>query len=150
MSETNETLAVPTDSVELPSGARIPLLGFGTWQLRDTAADNVATALAAGYRHLDTAAAYRNETEVGQALADSGVARDAVFVTTKYAPSMNRPEVGILHRSLEQLGTDAVDLWLVHAPGGSDARNVEMWEAFVQAQVDGLARADTLFSRPTT
>jgi 2,5-diketo-D-gluconate reductase A len=138
--DTTDTIDVPTDAAILPSGASMPLLGFGTWQLRgDVARESTQAALAAGYRHLDTAAMYRNETEVGEALAASGQDRDDVFVTTKYAPQMATPEVGVLRRSLDQLDTDHVDLWLVHAPG-DDARNVEMWEAFVQAQADGLAR----------
>jgi 2,5-diketo-D-gluconate reductase A len=131
---------IPTDASSLTSGAAMPLLGFGTWQLRgDVASEATATALDAGYRHLDTAAMYRNETEVGKALDSSGVDRDDVFVTTKFNPRSGDAELDVLRRSLDQLGTDHVDLWLVHAPA-DDARNRSVWQNYVSAQQDGLAR----------
>lgn len=127
------------DTVRLTSGAAMPLLGFGTWQLDGTVATaSVAAALEAGYRHLDTATIYRNEHEVGQGLRDSGVPRDDVFVTTKCPPQNAGRELETLRDSLELLGTDHVDLWLVHWPAGD--RTVDMWRAFVEAQERGLAR----------
>jgi diketogulonate reductase-like aldo/keto reductase len=80
---------------------------------------------------------YRNEAEVGRAIAGSGVARDEVFVTTKYNPRSRGDERAILEQSLEALGTDHVDLWLVHAPADD---NVRVWESFVAAQSAGQAR----------
>ena len=80
-----------------------------------------AAALEAGYRHLDTATVYGNEAEVGQALRDSGVARDDVFVTTKCPPNRAGRELDTLRRSLDALGTDHVDLWLIHWPGDGRA-----------------------------
>ncbi len=80
---------------------------------------------------------YRNEAEVGRAITDSGVARDEVFVTTKYNPRSGGDELDILEHSLAALGTDHVDLWLVHAPASD---NVRVWENFVAAQSDGQAR----------
>jgi len=75
---------LPTDTVTLPSGGLMPLIGFGTWQIKgDEAVAATAAALEAGYRHLDTATVYGNEAQVGHALRDSGVAREEVFVTTK-------------------------------------------------------------------
>ena len=131
---------VPTDSVVLPSGGRIPLLGFGTWRLRGSGArDAVAYALEVGYRHLDTATMYGNEAEVGAALAAAELPRDDVFVTTKLpAEAVGRVRETI-EQSLDLLGLDAVDLWLVHWPPGGAAPHV--WEQVVAARTDGLARA---------
>jgi 2,5-diketo-D-gluconate reductase A len=130
---------VPTDDVELPSGGRMPLLGFGTWQLTgESAVTATAAALEAGYRHIDTATVYGNEGEVGRALADSGVPRDEVFVTTKCPPDRAGAELETLRRSLDLLGAEAVDLWLVHWPGGADLAAI--WTAFTEAREKGLAR----------
>jgi diketogulonate reductase-like aldo/keto reductase len=116
----------------------MPLLGFGTWQIKsDEAADAAAVALESGYRHLDTATVYRNEGEVGRGLERSGVAREDVFVTTKCPPDRADP-LGHLRRSLELLGTDHVDLWLIHWPGGGS--QVDRWRSFVDARELGLAR----------
>src|SRR4051794_36128853 len=96
-----ETPAVPQDAVELDGGHRMPLLGFGTWQIRgQEAVTATATALEAGYRHLDTANVYGNEGEVGRGLKDSGVPRDEVFVTTKFPPNRAGEERDVLERSL--------------------------------------------------
>ena len=131
----------PQDAADLPTGGRMPLLGFGTWQIKGHhAADAVGWALEAGYRHLDTATVYGNEKEVGAGLAASGVARDDVFVTTKCPPRNAGRELDTLRTSLDLLGTDQVDLWLIHWPGG-DRADVAMWEAFGEAHEEGLARA---------
>ncbi len=128
---------IPTTTRPLTEGA-IPLVGFGTWQLRgEECYAATLAALEAGYRHLDTATMYRNEAEVGRAIADSGVSRDEVFVTTKYNPRSGGDERAVLERSLEALGTARVDLWLVHAPADD---NVRVWEGFVAAQSAGQAR----------
>src|SRR5690348_18490504 len=104
-------------SVTLGPGVEMPLLGFGTWQIRGAAAyEAVRDALEAGYRHIDTATMYGNEAEVGRALADSGVPRDEVFVTTKLPPERAGRERATLTDSLRQLRVDAVDLWLIHWP----------------------------------
>lgn len=130
------TPAVPTTSASLPAGGSMPLLGFGTWQLKGADAQQACeTALEAGYRHLDTATIYGNEREVGAALASSGV--DGVFVTTKCPPDDQNRAREVLEQSLEALGLDSVDLWLIHWPP-NDA--VKMWDAFVQAQADGLVK----------
>jgi len=128
---------IPTETAALPSGAQIPLLGFGTWQLKgDNARSSTQAALEAGYRHVDTATVYGNEAQVGAALEAAG--GDGVFVTTKLPPDRADRARETLEQSLEQLGVDAVDLWLVHWPPNGSA--VPMWESFVQAQKDGLAR----------
>jgi len=129
-----------TDAVTLPSGAHMPLLGFGTWQIKgDDAVRASSAALEAGYRHLDTATVYGNEREVGRALVESGVPRDEVFLTTKCPPDRASRELDTLRRSLDLLQTDHVDLWLIHWPGRG-AANVGMWRRFVEARDSGLAR----------
>ncbi len=140
-SVTRMSLHLPDHTTDLPSGASIPRLGFGTWQIRGgDAVSATSAALEAGYRHLDTATVYRNETEVGTALADSGVDRAEVFVTTKCTPDLAGEEQATIERSLEALRTDHVDLWLIHAPADSAPVRRSMWEAFVSAQEAGLAR----------
>ena len=135
----NSSPSLPDDSVILPSRGAMPLLGFGTWQIKGPAAtEATAAALEVAYRHLDTATVYGNEAEVGQALRDSGVARDDVFVTTKCPPNRRGEELDTLRQSLEALGTDRVDLWLIHWPGDGD--NVDLWKSFVEARDAGLAR----------
>jgi len=131
---------LPDSTLTLTEGARIPLLGFGTWQLKgQDAVRATSAALATGYRHLDTATVYGNEREVGRALAESGVPRDDVFITTKCPPGRAGQELDILRESLELLQTDHVDLWLIHWPGEGSA-NADMWRAFVEARQAGLAR----------
>jgi 2,5-diketo-D-gluconate reductase A len=132
--------ALPDDTATLTHGSRMPLLGFGTWQI--TGKDAVratSAALEAGYRHLDTATVYGNEGEVGRALAESGVPRDEVFVTTKCPPRNVGRELDTLRQSLDLLQTDHVDLWLIHWPGDGSS-NVDLWRAFVEAREAGLAR----------
>jgi diketogulonate reductase-like aldo/keto reductase len=131
---------LPRDATTLPSGGTMPLLGFGTWQIKgEDAVRATATALERGYRHLDTATVYGNEGEVGRALADSGVPRDDVFITTKCPPHRAGQERETLEQSLEALRTDHVDLWLIHWPGDG-AVNSDIWRAFVEARDAGLAR----------
>lgn len=120
---------------------RMPLLGLGTWQIPDDEATGaVRTALEYGYRHVDTATRYRNEAGVGRGLAESGVARDDVFVTTKFPPDRVGEERAILEQSLSALGVERLDLWLVHAPGGEDRSDplVSTWEQFIAARSEGL------------
>ncbi|MBU2671015.1 aldo/keto reductase [Actinoplanes bogorensis] len=119
----------------------MPLLGFGTWQMRgESAYQAVRDALEAGYRHLDTATMYGNEAEVGRALKDSGVPRDEVFVTTKLPPERAGKERATLDASRRALGLDAIDLWLIHWPPGR-GRSVAVWREFIQARDQGLTRA---------
>lgn len=129
-----------TTSVTLRGGVEMPMVGLGTWQATGPQGyGSTLRALEAGYRHIDTATKYGNEAEVGRALRDSGVAREEVFLTTKLPPQRAGHEREVLAASLEALGTDHVDLWLVHwPPSGS---SVPVWEAFVAAHQDGMARA---------
>src|SRR5215210_6829504 len=103
----------------LADGNEILLLGLGVWQVRDgrQCEDAVRWALELGYRHVDTAQAYGNEASVGRALRDSGVPRDEVFITTKFHPGNDDPEAEA-ERSLERLGVDQVDLYIIHWPQG--------------------------------
>ncbi|MGH8823920.1 MAG: aldo/keto reductase [Jiangellaceae bacterium] len=129
------------DTVTLADGGSMPLLGFGTWQMYGREAyDAVRIALDVGYRHIDTATLYRNEAEVGRALRDSGVAREDVFLTTKLHPSDVGREREVITASLAALGTDYVDLWLVHWPPSRRA-SVTTWQAFVDTRDKGSARA---------
>lgn len=123
------------------TGGSMPLLGFGTWQIPDGEAPAaVGEALAAGYRHIDTATGYSNQRGVGKALAASGLAREDVFVTTKLPPDNADRVRETIEESLDQLGLDHLDLWLVHWPPNGAARP-DVWEQVVQAQSDGLTRA---------
>lgn len=138
MTET-PTPNLPDDAVTLQSGARMPLIGFGTWQISgQEAVKATAAALKAGYRHLDTATVYGNEAEVGQALHDSGISRQEVFVTTKCPPDRAGNALDTLRESLKMLGTDYIDLWLIHWPG--DGPDIAMWKEYVEARQSGLAR----------
>ncbi len=137
---TDDAVDVPDETLTLPGGARIPLLGFGTWQLKgDDAVRATASALESGYRHLDTATVYGNEAEVGRALVERGVPRGDVFLTTKCPPHNAGRELDTLRESLDLLQTDHVDLWLIHWPGPGSV-NADMWRAFVEARDAGLTR----------
>lgn len=131
-----------TIDLRTPAGdVPIPLIGFGTWQLRgETGYRAVAHALEVGYRHVDTATAYGNEGVVGRAVADSGLDRADVFVTTKLPPDAAGRERETLARSLRDLGTDYVDLWLVHWPPDGHARP-DTWSELRRARDEGLVRA---------
>ena len=130
---------IPT--VDLGSGVAMPMVGFGTWQLGGRRAyEAVRYALEAGYRHLDTATMYRNEHEVGQALRESGLDRDEVFVTTKLQPGNADRARAILAESLRALGTSHVDLWLIHWPPRRQA-SVPLWREFLALRDEGLCRS---------
>ncbi|ACQ81102.1 aldo/keto reductase [Beutenbergia cavernae DSM 12333] len=133
--------SAPIPTVTLRPGVDIPLLGLGTWQATGTDGyDSVRAALDLGYRHVDTARAYGNEDQVGRAVADSGIDRSEVFVTTKLPPEEAGDAPRIIDESLERLGFDYVDLWLVHWPPNKQARP-DVWADVVAAQEAGKARA---------
>ncbi len=128
-------------AVALAGDVSMPMVGFGTWQLRGRAAYRaVLLALEAGYRHIDTATMYGNEDEVGRAVRDSGLDRQDVFITTKVPPSAAGRERETLAASLGTLGTDYVDLWLIHWPPAGRAAP-PMWQEFLEARSRGQARA---------
>ncbi len=131
---------VTTPTLTLPGGA-IPVLGLGTWQSEGSDAElAVSTALQLGYRHLDTATGYGNEAQVGRALAQVGLDRDDVFVTTKLPPDHGGRERQTLTESLAALGTDHLDLWLIHWPPNKQA-SPEVWQELRAARDEGLVRS---------
>ena len=123
----------------LADGNEIPLLGLGVWQVSDgrECEDSVRSGLEAGYRHIDTAQAYGNERSVGRALRDSGVPREDVFITTKFYPARKDPEAEA-QRSLERLGVDYVDLYIIHWPQGGPPW---AWDGMQRAREAGYARS---------
>ena len=128
-------------TVSLPGGGVLPLVGLGTWQMTGSECFRaVVHALELGYRHLDTAAIYRNERDVGRAVRDSGVPRPDVFVTTKVPPRDAGHERRTLEASLEALGMDYVDLWLIHWPPNRGA-GAQMWKQLLALRDEGLTRA---------
>lgn len=131
---------------ELPlnDGAVIPQLGFGVYKIPEAeTVDAVLTALEAGYRHIDTAAFYENERGVGEAVRRSGVTRDEVFVTTKVWWTDNGYESTLrsFDASLERLGFDTVDLFLIHWPAPAHDKYVETWRALERIREEGRARS---------
>ncbi len=131
-------------SIELAGGVRIPQLGFGTYKIAPSDAEGaVSTALELGYRHIDTAAMYGNEAGVGRALAASGLARDELFVTTKLDNPYHAPDAAraAFERSLEALGLESVDLYLIHWPLARSTDYVRTWATLVELAASGRARA---------
>jgi 2,5-diketo-D-gluconate reductase A len=127
-------------TVEIASKVEMPLVGLGTWLASGREAyDAVVAALEAGYRHIDTATMYGNEDQVGSALAASGVPRDEVFITTKLPPARAGAARETLAASLEALGLEQLDLWLIHWPPGGARPDV--WQHFIDAHAEGLVRA---------
>ena len=136
------TSQIPT--IALRGDVEIPQLGFGVFQVPPAETTEAATrALLAGYRHIDTAAAYRNEAGVGQAIHAAGLERDEVFVTTKCFNDDHGFDAAqrALKASLERLEMEHVDLYLIHWPVPSQDRYVETWQALIELQSQGLTRA---------
>ena len=123
----------------LADGNEIPLLGLGVWQVESgpECENAIRWALELGYRHIDTAQAYGNEESVGRALRDSGVPREDVFITTKFFPARDDPEEEAL-RSLERLGVEQIDLYIIHWPQGGATW---AWPGMERARERGAARS---------
>ena len=136
---------------KMANGVEIPVVGFGTWQAADgeEARTAVLDALKAGYRHIDTAAIYGNEEAVGDAIVESGIAREDIFVTTKVWNDIHTYEgaKAALATSLEKLGLAYVDLYLIHWPNpisirhSWEERNREVWRYMEEALEAGLVRS---------
>lgn len=133
--------------VEVPTlaahGLNMPALGFGTWELDEPTLDHILPQVFdIGYRHIDTAQIYRNESAVGRALASSGLARSELFVTTKVWVNRYEPHdlIASVHESLERLRVDYVDLLLLHWPVFEDHHMNPTLEGLMRAKADGLAR----------
>jgi 2,5-diketo-D-gluconate reductase A len=130
--------------VTLRPEVEIPQLGFGVFQVPPKETEEVvARALQAGYRHLDTAAAYKNEGAVGQAIHASGIPREEIFVTTKCFNDDHGHDKAkrAFKASLERLELEHIDLYLIHWPVPAHDLYVETWQAFVELQAEGLVRA---------
>ncbi|OBG94430.1 oxidoreductase [Mycobacterium sp. E136] len=131
-------------SITLNDGNSIPQVGLGVWQTPPEDTERaVATALEAGYRHIDTAAAYQNEREVGQALEKSGVPRDDVFITTKLwnADQGYDSTLTAFDKSMKRLGLDYLDLYLIHWPMPAKGAFVETFKAFAHLREQGRIRS---------
>ena len=131
-------------ALPLNDGRTIPQLGYGVFKVPAADAERaVSDALAAGYRHIDTAAIYGNEEGVGAAIAKSGIPRDELYVTTKLWNDRHdgdEPDAAI-QESLEKLGLDVVDLYLVHWPTPEKDNYLHAWEKLVGIRERGLARS---------
>ncbi|HEX4015414.1 MAG TPA: aldo/keto reductase [Frankiaceae bacterium] len=134
----------PIPTLTLNNGHTIPHIGFGVFQVPpDQVIEPVETALEAGYRLIDTAAAYRNEDGVGKALANSGIDRDELFITTKLWNADHGFDNALraFDASLSKLGLDVVDLYLIHWPTPARGDIVETWKALEKIYAEGRARS---------
>lgn len=139
------------DTYQLNNGVKIPCVGFGTWQVSDgeTAVTAVKEAIAAGYRHIDTAAGYGNEESVGRAVKESGIAREKIFITSKLRNLDHGYEATCqaFEETMRKLGTDYLDLYLIHWPNPAKFRdrwkeaNAGSWKAFEEFCKAGRIRS---------
>lgn len=142
------------ENYTLSNGVTIPALGFGTWQIPDgdVAYQSVLSAIKAGYTHIDTALAYRNEVSVGKAIKDSGLKREEIFLTTKLPAQIKgyQETLDAFNESIKNLGVDYLDLYLIHAPKpwGVEAdamdymdQNIASWKAFEELYKAGKIRS---------
>lgn len=140
------------DTYTLNTGAKIPKIGFGTWQIPngEEAYNSTLFALKSGYRHIDTARVYGNEQSVGKAIKDSGIAREDIFLTTKLPAEIKTYEESLeaFETSISTLGVDYVDLYLIHAPwpwsdpsGDYTDGNIQAWKALEEIYKSGRAKA---------
>jgi len=139
------------DVAVISNGVKMPCVGYGTWQTPDgeVTRNCVYEAIKAGYRHIDTAAAYGNEASVGQGVRDAGVAREELFLTTKHWISDRGYEktIAACEESLRKMGTDYLDLYLIHWPAVKriadnwEEINAETWRGFEKLYKDGKIRA---------
>ncbi len=130
-------------TLTMNTGASIPQLGFGVWQIEQDGEQVIGQALEVGYRHLDTAMIYHNEREVGRAVASSGIPRSELFITTKLFNTDHGTQEAFdaFDASLERLGLDYVDLYLIHWPMPGVDRYVESWRALETISASGRAKA---------
>ena len=132
---------IPT--LDLNDGNRIPVIGLGTWPMRDDAPEAVRTALDAGYRLIDTAAKYENEAEVGRGIADAGLPREELVVTTKVRGSDHGYESTLraAEASRRALGLEYLDLYLIHWPLPRLEKYLDTWRALIKLRDDGVVRS---------
>ena len=148
-------MGILNESFELGNGISIPKMALGTWQIANNAVTGaVSEALRFGYRHIDTAAAYENESGVGRAVRESGIPREELFITTKIPAELKSYEEAVtsIEQSLKNLDMDYVDLLLIHAPKPWSemftdtpknyfAENIAVWKAMEEAYKSGKAKA---------
>lgn len=130
--------------ITLNNGNRIPQLGFGVWQVPTDVTESVVTeAIAAGYRSIDTAAVYQNEPGVGAAIAAATISRDELFITTKLWNSSHGYDEALraFDKSMERLGLDYLDLYLIHWPAPKLDRYVDAWRALIELQRQGRVKS---------
>lgn len=136
------TSSSPVPTVRLNNGVSIPQLGFGVFRVDPAETERiVADALEVGYRHLDTAAIYGNEDGVGRAIAASGVPREELFVTTKLWNDRHRDAEAAFAESLDKLGLDYVDLYLIHWPVAAKGTFVDAWNSLRAISASGRAKS---------
>jgi diketogulonate reductase-like aldo/keto reductase len=138
------TSAASIPTVTLNDDNKIPVIGLGVGEVSDSETEQaVSAALEAGYRLIDTASAYGNEAAVGRAIAASGVPRDELFITTKLATEDQGYQASqdALTASIERLGLDYVDLYLIHWPGGDPGKYVDSWGGLMKRKEDGFTRS---------
>jgi len=131
-------------SITFNDGLSIPQVGLGVWQTPDDiAAPSVRAAIEAGYRHIDTAAIYQNENGVGEGIRSSGIGRESIFLTTKLWNDAQGFDSTLkaFDESLKKLGTNYVDLYLIHWPAPKKDRYLDTWKAFVQLHKEGRAKS---------
>ena len=129
----------------LNNGMKLPAVGFGTWQMEgDVVYEAVVAALAAGYRHIDTAQSYQNEKEVGRALKDSKIPRSEIFLATKLSEEVDFGKGKTRQRALQQmkdLGVSYLDLYMIHGPTEDDQKNKDTWQDLEQLVNEKKVRA---------
>ncbi len=127
------------DSITLNDGTTIPQLGFGVFKIDPGETERIVSeALDVGYRHIDTAAIYGNEEGVGRAIAASGIPRDELYITTKLWNDRQGDAPTAMQESLDKLGLDHVDLYLIHWPAPANDRYIEAWHSLVELRKAGL------------
>ncbi|WP_165241641.1 aldo/keto reductase [Corynebacterium lizhenjunii] len=133
-------MSVP--SIKLRDGNVIPQLGFGVFKVDPEATEElVAEALRVGYRHIDTAAIYGNEEGVGRAIAQSGIPREELFITTKLWNDRQTDAAAALDESLQKLGLDYADLYLIHWPTPEKDTYVEAWKSLIELKKAGKTKS---------
>lgn len=136
--------ALPSPVIQLRSGVLIPQLGYGTYKVAPPDAYRaVREALEVGYRHIDTAEMYGNEAQVGAAIADSGLPRDEVFITSKLNNPYHEPQAAreAFAKTLDDLRIEQIDLFLIHWPMAKTTNYVETWQTMLEFEADGRCRA---------
>ena len=136
--------ALPSPAIQLHNGVLIPQFGYGTYKVRaEDAYRAVRDALEVGYRHIDTAEMYGNEAQVGAAIADSGLPRDEVFITSKLNNPYHEPQAArdAFAKTLDDLRIDQLDLFLIHWPMAQTTNYVETWQTMLEFEADGRSRA---------